>query len=413
MKLATFIPMDTATLRVSKAANIAEDTTFFSLENRDGQSTNQKFLDLYHEVAEVSLQKNIPVADTTDKLNQDLMMAGVINENIHAESFTSKEKLNIEYRVNNLELGGSLDDQLNLNMKETKRNLDIENIIPKQTASNEEFSNRSNGIETTLIKKSALDLTTPTSLTDIYVRKANVGKEAQINFHEKITMSTLEGLRSENSLSVLKQPGKLDPIGVASTTFGKPSVAIAAISMSEYTSQISVLPSIVPHEISSVIARSMPELAGERIDVHNTTISDTANVRSIKSIELQLVPRSLGVIEVKLTRNNGQMNIMIRTQTAEAENLLRGETRALQDLVRSTGVLVDDIKVMIIQQSDLEQGEQRLEKNNESSFKQFDKNEEQKSPAEHPTPKISGDDSILKSNNQNAKDATSRSGWYF
>lgn len=404
MKLATFIPMDAANLRTSKIPNTLENTASRPFAMSNDQSSNQEFLDLFREFGEISPKKKIPVANTTDQTPLGFLMAEFINQNIHEESFTPVEKVKIEYWVQNLEHGSSLDDQFNSNIKD---------IMPKQTSSYEEFSKKPNGSVATPTTMSTLNLATPTSLKDLDFSKENVGKEALRSFHEKVMMSTQEGSRFENALPILKQPGKLDPIAVARTTFEKSSVAITAISISEYTSQISVLPSIAPHEISPVITRSMAEFAGKKIDVHNATNSDTANGRSIKSIELQLVPRSLGVIEVKLTRNNGQMNIMIRTQTAEAENILRGETGTLQELIRSTGSIIDDIKVIILQQSDLEQSQQRQEKSHDSSFQQFDKNEDKKSSAEHQASRTSDEDSILKSNNQNAKDATSRNGWYF
>ncbi|MEO0911168.1 MAG: flagellar hook-length control protein FliK, partial [Pseudomonadota bacterium] len=63
------------------------------------------------------------------------------------------------------------------------------------------------------------------------------------------------------------------------------------------------------------------------------------------SVELQLVPRSLGVVEVRIVQQNGQLNVSIQTQTAEAANLLKAETNVIKQMLHNAGIVVDEYSV--------------------------------------------------------------------
>lgn len=112
--------------------------------------------------------------------------------------------------------------------------------------------------------------------------------------------------------------------------------------------QIPVFAGIAPHEVAEVIGRNLGGVDGTEGSRFLSSISSqVASAISNKSIELQLVPRSLGVVHVKIANTQGQISIVMQTTTVEAEQLLRAELVPLQEAIRAAGHSIDDARISI------------------------------------------------------------------
>ena len=78
--------------------------------------------------------------------------------------------------------------------------------------------------------------------------------------------------------------------------------------------------------------------------------------RSFQSIEVQLVPKNLGIVEVKIRHSNRHLGIVIETKTKEAESLLRSEIAAISKSLVAAGLSMDEITIRFnprLEQNDL------------------------------------------------------------
>ena len=72
---------------------------------------------------------------------------------------------------------------------------------------------------------------------------------------------------------------------------------------------------------------------------------ETLSTQLPKTLTVQLFPRSLGVVEVKISSVNGRLNIAIETNTAAAEKVLKTEMSAVVDKLLLNGLSHDEITV--------------------------------------------------------------------
>ena len=116
------------------------------------------------------------------------------------------------------------------------------------------------------------------------------------------------------------------------------------------TGHISFLPTANLHSITQAISA----LAG-RADGGNsvnapvgaeTVVAANPATQNTQRMEIQLVPKSLGVIEIAMQRTDAGVSVQIQAQTADAERLLNSDRQALQEVMRNAGILVDEIKVV-------------------------------------------------------------------
>lgn len=123
--------------------------------------------------------------------------------------------------------------------------------------------------------------------------------------------------------------------------------------------QVPVFATVVPHEVAQLVARVSATQLSQPVA---SLVDDAPTISSSKqatSIELQLVPRTLGVVDVKISSNvPGQLNIEIKTQTAEAETLMRSEMNSIKEALKAFGMSIDELRVNVQQQnaSDTAQG---------------------------------------------------------
>ena len=136
--------------------------------------------------------------------------------------------------------------------------------------------------------------------------------------------------------------------------------------------QVPIMTNVVPHEIAhAIVNASGDQSASATASRAISAFASSPIARPAKSIELQLVPRSLGVVDIKIVNNSGQMTVMMVTSTAEAETLLRSEIGQLQDAIRSLGTLIEDVKVTVQQQTAQENGPGRDGRNLDAQMMQF------------------------------------------
>ena len=106
----------------------------------------------------------------------------------------------------------------------------------------------------------------------------------------------------------------------------------------------------------------------QSVDGQQSTISsdpivqnaEVAKAPSVKSIEIQLVPKSLGIVDVKISVSEGKITIAVQAQTQEAENLIKSEVRSITDAMQRAGLKVEEIQITnnpnLEQQSQSKQG---------------------------------------------------------
>lgn len=112
------------------------------------------------------------------------------------------------------------------------------------------------------------------------------------------------------------------------------------------TLTMSQLPEFITRETSSLTTGTMrgPEIP-------NPAITQSA-AQNLKRIEVQLVPRNLGVVEITVQRDNNGIQIMVRAETAEAEKLIASERNTIQEAMRNAGLALDDLKVVSLPPAD-------------------------------------------------------------
>ena len=86
--------------------------------------------------------------------------------------------------------------------------------------------------------------------------------------------------------------------------------------------------------------------------------------RTGSQITVQLVPRTLGVVEIAIQNDNGRISLAIQTQSVEAERLLNAERNAIYESLRNGGFAVDEIKVA--SNPSLDSGNQQSNRNSRS-----------------------------------------------
>ena len=124
--------------------------------------------------------------------------------------------------------------------------------------------------------------------------------------------------------------------------------------------QVPVFATVVPHEVAPLVARVSAAQISQPTTSLLRDVDALPSTKQATSIELQLVPRTLGVVDVKISSNvPGQLNIEIKTQTAEAETLMRNEMSSIREALRSLGLSFDDLRVNVQQHAISDPGQNR------------------------------------------------------
>ena len=461
MKLTTFIPPDTGNLRISSISDVINYETPADIEIGHTQPGKENFSELFSKLSNSSLKKTVQNTDRPDHESTHLLVDDLSNPIKEFNSFSEEKQTVIETMMEGFEVKDLPYFQLELNFQNLKADLNLKNIElnqvyeetnsvnSKSISENEKVIPYVNPVTPFENKNIINSISASNPITEVLSAQHNSSEQLQRNplntmarpkinalvdvvtstaskvtgevqatltgQTEKTTMAFQENIRTLDHLSTTRQTGKVDTVAMTTPPVIKSSTPVVTAILNEKVAQIPVLPSIILHEASSVIAQSVTDSVTQNIRASDAVSVDITNTRSTKSIELQLVPRSLGVVEIKIVHNNGQLNIMMRTQTLEAENLLRLETSSLQEVIRSAGIMVDDVKVTIQHQSDLYQIRQA--KYDESLLMQSGQNDENQTSPDHHEHKESMMDSDAESQahanlDKKIKEPESRDGLY-
>ena len=111
----------------------------------------------------------------------------------------------------------------------------------------------------------------------------------------------------------------------------------------------SQLPDFITREVS-VELRSQSR-GPDMVATNNANGAPT----NLKRIEVQLVPKNLGVVEISVQKDANGIRIMVRAETAEAERIISSERSAIQEAMRNAGLNLDEMRVVSMSAADREQ----------------------------------------------------------
>lgn len=83
----------------------------------------------------------------------------------------------------------------------------------------------------------------------------------------------------------------------------------------------------------------------ETVSAPRIVLPESQSVVSQKTIEIQLLPKTLGLIQVKIEISDGKMTLMIEAQTAKAEAAIKQEIIQIIDTIKAAGLSVEDVSV--------------------------------------------------------------------
>ena len=156
-----------------------------------------------------------------------------------------------------------------------------------------------------------------------------------------------------------------------------PNVSVVSV-VKTPAGQVPFLPQVTIKGLPDFVVREITALRFERPDQTSNQNGLTAQntQRAGRAVELQLVPRSLGVVEVRIVQQNGQLNVSIQTQTAEAANLLKAETNVIKQMLHNAGIVVDEYSVNLNSHLEQSQPTSRSMRDSEggSQFQNFEAN---------------------------------------
>lgn len=83
----------------------------------------------------------------------------------------------------------------------------------------------------------------------------------------------------------------------------------------------------------------------QSVSAPRIVLPESQSVVPQKTIEIQLLPKTLGLIQVKIEISDGKMTLMIEAQTAKAEAALKQEVVQIIDTIKAAGLSVEEISV--------------------------------------------------------------------
>ena len=135
------------------------------------------------------------------------------------------------------------------------------------------------------------------------------------------------------------------------------------------SSQVTVTKMTVPSPLVATV-NTLGQVIVQQVDqtgsTQFTTITPQApaveSVASAKSIAIQLVPKTLGVVEIQITNTNGRLDIMIQTQTDAAERLLQSELKGITETLRGANLTIEQVTITNNPQLEQQQHQNRQQR---------------------------------------------------
>lgn len=123
----------------------------------------------------------------------------------------------------------------------------------------------------------------------------------------------------------------------------------------------------------TVVSQTLELASSAEVDLK--ALSEKANAqRSTRIIEVQLMPRNLGLVAIKIQTIGGNVTIAIETQGMEAEKLIKTEVDKIASAIRQAGQVLEEISIKrnshITQQSESSSNDQETGRNDGSAMNQ-------------------------------------------
>jgi hypothetical protein len=132
---------------------------------------------------------------------------------------------------------------------------------------------------------------------------------------------------------------------VAGPSISTPKAA-PDLTVTKQETQFSFLPLVTPDNLANTLVRTVRADVASSIDRSQTVATPKMDsTGSIRQIELQLVPKSLGVVNVTIQRTETGMTILANVSTLDAEKVLYRETSAINEAMKKAGLVLDEIKI--------------------------------------------------------------------
>lgn len=169
---------------------------------------------------------------------------------------------------------------------------------------------------------------------------------------------TVTGLTPNNNGAVKAER----PVNAASQAFGRRGAESRLASMMEASGSFDgdvkitvgkqenhMLP-VMPQQLSvtgmsrTVVSQVLELRRSGELEAMGLDVKTTAN-KPVKIIEVQLMPRNLGMVGITIRNVAGRISISIEVQGAEAERLIKNEVDKIAGAIRQAGQIVEDISI--------------------------------------------------------------------
>ena len=159
--------------------------------------------------------------------------------------------------------------------------------------------------------------------------------------HEPAIATTKQTLNIGKVQNSLEQLGRLKVSGLINSSSP----------VYEKSQQVSFIPNVAVSEVAGKIVVALREGQTD-VTASRQTSEATTGIMRQHSIQLQLVPKTLGVVDIKVTNMGGKISIQAAVETKEAANAIKSEIEAIRVVLRSAGVSLEN--VLLVQNQTVE-----------------------------------------------------------
>lgn len=83
----------------------------------------------------------------------------------------------------------------------------------------------------------------------------------------------------------------------------------------------------------------------ETVSAPRSVVNANQSVVPLKTIEIQLLPKALGLIQVKIEMAEGKLTLVIEAQTAKAEAAIKQESTQIIEAIKAAGMSVEELSI--------------------------------------------------------------------
>ncbi len=145
----------------------------------------------------------------------------------------------------------------------------------------------------------------------------------------------------KNTLPDTNEKPPTGRVSASTELFAEKTIAPITIATQKVVPSTTLSPAILIVDAITKNISAAP-VSGLKVPV---TVPGAVPVGVNYSIEVQLIPKNLGIVEVMINRTGQQLSISIQTNNASAEAILKSEIQAISKSLASSGFALDDIIV--------------------------------------------------------------------